>query len=363
MLPFYTLWSQWSDQLLDAGLDFAQRSRKLQELSLGEPAKVAQTPSEVVYRENKMRLLHYLPSREGRYASPVLLVPSIINRYYILDLKPGRSIAEHLRDQGFDVWMIAWGNPGPEDRFVTFDEHIDGYLLRAVERVLKSTGQPALSLLGYCIGGVLTTIFAALHGKYIRNLITLTSPINFHDDGLLSLWARKESFPVDLLVDTYGNMPDWLLQTSFKWLRPTSGLSNAMTLWERLDNPDQLDDFRALNHWVEDNVSVAGETYRKFVKDCYQENLLVQNRLTINGRRVNLGDIDCALLNVVARKDHICPCDSASVLNEMVSSQDKTLLTLPGGHIGAIVGRDARHTFWPQMVEWLGKRSDAQGAQ
>lgn len=356
MLSTDGLWKQWADQAFDSTLDFWKRSLGYARLQTGNPPTVAQTPADVAYTENKLRLLHYRAVAKQRSPIPVLIVPSIINRYYVLDLKPGRSLVEYLRDHGYDVWMIDWGTPGPEDRFVTFDYHIDGYLLNCVREVLDTTEQQKLSLLGYCIGGVLTTVFTALHNEYVQNLINLSAPIDFCDDGLLSLWTRKAYFPVDLIMDTYGNMPSWLLQTSFKWLRPTTDLRNQWQVWERLDHLERLDDFRALNHWVEDNVSVPGETYRKFVKDCYQENLLVQNRMQINGRTVNLKDIRCPLLNIVARHDHICPPDSASALNDRVSSKDATLYTLHGGHVGAIVGREATHDLWPKLNEWLAAR-------
>jgi polyhydroxyalkanoate synthase len=349
MLP---LWKNISS----SNLENLERLQKLAALQGGPPAAVAQTPSEVVYRENKLRLLRYQGGART-HRTPILLVPSIINRYYILDLKPGRSLAEFLVGRGYDVWILDWGIPGPEDRFVTLDEHIDGHLRECVRVVLDERGSDSLTMLGYCIGGVLATIFSALHPKTVRNLVTLTTPIDFHDEGLLSLWARREHFPVDRLIDVYGNMPAWLLGASFKLLSPTSDLANAWTLWERLDDPERLDDFRALNRWVEDNVPVAGETYRKFVRDCYQENLLVQNRMQINGRSANLGDISADLLNVVAERDHIAPCGSAAVLNELAGSQDATLLSLNGGHIGAIVGRDAVEEFWPQLDAWLAPRS------
>lgn len=357
MLATYAFWKYWSDWAFDTSLDFWKRALGYARLQTSAPPHVAQTPADVVYVENKLRLLHYHPAARSLHPVPLLIVPSLINRYYILDLKPGRSLVEFLRDRGYDVWLIDWGTPGPEDRFVTLDDHIDGYLLNGVRAVLEATGRKTLSLLGYCIGGVLTTIFTALHGEHIQNLINLAAPIDFCDDGMLSLWARKEHFPVDLIVDTYGNMPGWLLQTSFKWLRPTTDLRNQWQVWERLDHPERLDDFRALHHWVEDNVSVPGETYRKFVKECYQENLLVQNRMLINGRTVNLKDIRCPLLNSVARHDHICPPRSAAALNDAVSSGDVTLHTLHGGHVGAIVGREATHDLWPKLNTWLSERS------
>ena len=204
----------------------------------------------------------------------------------------------------------------------------------------------------------MTTAFTALHGhEYVRNMSNLAAPIDFRDNGLLTLWARQEYFPVDLVVDTYGNMPSWLLQTSFKWLRPTTEARSYWTLWERLDQTEKLEDFIALSHWADDNVSVPGETYRKFVRECYQDNRLVRNTMQINGRLVNLGDIRCSLLNVVASQDHICPPQSAAALESKVSSADVTALTIPGGHVGAIVGRSATDVFWPRLSDWLNKRS------
>jgi len=360
-LASYYFWQKWTDQTLRASADFFKRANSLTRLQAASSPHVAQTPADVIYTENKLRLLRYQSTvaraAESQYSIPLLIVPSIINRYYVLDLKPGRSLVEHLRARGFDVWMIDWGTPGEEDRFVTFDYHIEGYLRHCVECVLDATRQSELSLLGYCIGGVLTTVFAALHGERIKNLINLAAPINFHDDGLLSQWARAENFPVDLLIDVYGNMPASLLQPSFKWLKPTTEARNCWTLWERLDQPERLNDFLALNQWAEDNVAVPGETYRKFVKDCYQNNLLMQNRMMINGRTVDLRAIQSSLLNITARQDHICPCDSAAVLNELVSSQDKEVMTLRGGHVGAIVGREASETLYPKLADWLAARS------
>jgi len=357
MLVSFYAWKQWSDQVMAEAADVLKRSQALIALQHRDPPAIAQTPADVVYTENKLRLLRYQPSVGIQYPLPLLMVPSIINRYYILDLKPGRSLVEYLRDKGFDVWIIDWGRPGDEDRFVTLDDYIDGYLLNCVQEVLAATRQPQLSLLGYCIGGVMTTVFTALHSQFVRNLINLAAPINFHDDGLLSLWAQKANFPVERVIDTYGNMPAWLLQTSFKWLRPTTDWRNLWTVWDRLDDPARLDDFLALKTWVDDNVPVAGEAYRKFVRDCYQENLLVQNRLQIHGRTVDLNAIRSSLLNVVARQDHICPAPSAAVLNDLVSSEDALLLTLPGGHIGVVIGREAGDVLWPRLSEWLEQRS------
>src|SRR5262249_33699141 len=128
------------------------------------PATLAQTPAEVVSTENKLRLLHYRPTVERPAPVPLLIVPSLINRYYLLDLMPGRSLVEHLVGRGIDVYMLDWGVPGPEDRSTTFEQYITGYLRRAVQRVRNLSGQARIMLLGYSIGGTFTAIFSALYG-------------------------------------------------------------------------------------------------------------------------------------------------------------------------------------------------------
>ncbi|MDQ7828772.1 MAG: alpha/beta fold hydrolase [Armatimonadota bacterium] len=323
----------------------------------GAEVPLGSTPADVAFTQGPVRLLHYRPAAKRVSAVPLLLVPSLINRHYVLDLTPRRSLVRYLRDSGFDVWLVDWGTPGCVDRFVTLGDHIDGYLRRCVDEVRAATGAAGLSLLGYCIGGVLTAIFTARHPRRVRNLVTLAAPIDFRQAGLLGAWAAAPYFPVDQLVDTLGNLPGWLLQASFRALRPLTRLRNLVALWERADDPEQLLEFVALHRWVEDNVPVSGETYRQFVRDCYQRNLLAEGRLTVDGMRVDLRRIRCPLLNVVATQDHICPLPSAVALNRLVGSRDVTLLTLPGGHVGAVVGREATEVFWPRLRAWLRRRS------
>jgi len=326
----------------------------------GEPARSAQTPSEVVYTENKLRLLHYLPAQpeEGEQAGqagtvPLLIVPSLLYRYSILDLAPGASLVGYLVEHGVDVYLLDWGSPRREDRYVTFDQYISGYLRRAVQRVRRRTGERAISLLGYGLGGTMTAIFASLYGRYVRNLVQLVAPINFHDDGLLSQWTRKGRFNVDLVVDTLGSMPADLMRASFRMLKPTAQIVQKITVATQIGDGEALHDFMALQTWIADDMPYLGEAYRKYVKECYQENYLVQGKLVIDGNRVDLSRVTCPLLIVAASGDPICPPASATVLNDLVSSADKQVLEIPGGHTGAIAGPNAAKYLWPALVEWL----------
>jgi len=320
--------------------------------------RAARTPADVVYSNDKM-LLHYRPVVERPYPVPLLVVPSLISRSDLLDLMPGRSMVEYLVGQGIDVYLINWGTPGPEDRSTTFDQYITGYLRRAVQRVRALSGQQQISLFGYSMGGVFTAIFSALYPDYVGNLIQVAAPINFHDDGVLSQWTRKDRFNVDLVVDTLGAMPAALMQASFRMLKPLHEIVQQIALAEQRDDTEVLQDWLMMQTWIDDNIPFLGEAYRSYIKDCYQENDLMHGRLVVSGKRVDLSQINAALLTITAAKDQMCPPHSAAVLNDLVASTDKQLLEAAGGHISLVAGRAAPHQLWPRLAEWLAARSAA----
>lgn len=323
-----------------------------------DPRRVAQTPADVVYAEGRLRLLRYRPIVSQPWPVPLVVIPSLISRYYVLDLLPGRSMVEFLVAQGIDVYLLDWGVPRQEDRSTTFDQYITGYLRRAVQRVRVASGQDQVSLLGYSMGGTLTAIFSALYGHYVRNLVQLAAPIDFHDGGLLSQWTRKDRFNVDVVVDTLGAMPLALMQASFRMLKPLKQIMQQVTLAEQFDDVEMMQDLLAMQLWIDDNIPFLGEAYRKYIKDCYQENYLVQGKLVVSGRRVDLSRIDAALLNITATNDLLCPPQAAAVLNDLVASDDKRLLELPSGHVSVVTGRNSANRLWPQLAAWLRERSD-----
>jgi polyhydroxyalkanoate synthase len=188
--------------------------------------------------------------------------------------------------------------------------------------------------------------------------VTIATPIDFHDDGILSQWVRKERFNVDLVVDTLGAMPAALMQASFRMLKPTYQIAQQIALAEQFGDMEAVQDFLAMQFWLDDNIPFLGEAYRTYIKELYQENHLIQGKLVIAGRRVDLAQIEAPLLTVLATKDCICPPQSSKALNDLVASPDRGLLELPGGHTGIVAGRDAHHQLWPQLADWLLARSE-----
>lgn len=312
---------------------------------------VGQTPKDVVFRENKWSLVRYRPVTQ-RTGLPVLLVPSLINRNYVLDLLPGRSFVEFLVQAGHDVFMIDWGTPGDEDRHLEFDTIVSRYLGRAVRQTAKLAGAEKVHLLGYCLGGTLTTLYAAQHPEQVASMVALAAPIRFHDSGLLSTWTRTKNFDVTALVEALGNVPWPLLQASFQLLKPTLNLTKLKALLERADDDDFLDGFFATETWGYDNVAFPGNAYRRYLEALYRDDQLIRGEFWLSGRPVHLEAIRFPTMAVTFEHDHIVPPSSASVLLERISSPIKEHLHLLGGHVGAVVTKKARATLWSKVSEF-----------
>ena len=321
---------------------------------------VGTTPSDVVHRENKWRLLRYRPRPEGpKFKTPVLLVPSLINRHYVMDLLPGKSMAQDLVAAGHDVYVIDWGTPGDEDRYLSFDDICDRYLGRAIRHVARSSERKKTHVLGYCLGGTLAAIHASVHQEHIASLLLLAAPVKFSDDGgLLTAWTQTPSFKVGDIVDGFGNVPWQLMQGAFHLLRPTLTLAKAVGLIDRAANDEFLNGFLAIETWGNDNISFPGECYRRYIEELYRGDALVKGTFTLSGKPAKLEAIACPVANIVFTHDNIVPAVSASALMDRIASRDRTLLELPGGHVGAVVSKAAQKKLWPWMSSYWAQRDE-----
>lgn len=321
------------------------------------PPAVGQTPADVVHKENKWRLLRFRRHPEVTYhKTPLVLVPSLINRWYVLDLMPGKSFVEYLVGRGHDVFIIDWGTPEDEDRYLDFDTICDTYIGRAVRKAARLAGVPRVHVLGYCLGGTLATIYAARRPERVASLIALAAPVRFDAPGLLESWTKTETFDLDGMIDACGNVPWPLMQAAFHMLRPTLILSKAQYMIDRAWDDEFLDGFFALERWGNDNVSFPGACYRQYIKELYRENRLIQGRFALAGRLVRLEDIEVPVLTIAFHHDNIVPLSSAVALHERVRSADKQLMQLNGGHVGAVVSRKASGGLWPGVSAWMAER-------
>lgn len=329
---------------------------------------VGTTPSEVVYSEDRMKLLHYIPAVQKPYPVPVLITYALVNRYYILDLQPDKSVVKKLLELGFDVYIIDWGYPTGMDRYLTLDDYVNGYMNNSVDKIREISGMDKITLLGVCQGGTFSVMYASLHPEKVKNLVTLVTPVNFETDKcLLNTWAKN--MDVDKIVDYYGMVPGDFLNSGFLLLDPVKlMIAKYVGMFDQLDcnsndmdcsihNKEKLENFLRMEKWIFDSPDQAGETYRQFMKDCYQKNLLIKNEMVIGGKRINLKNITMPLLNVIAEYDHLVHNDASKPLIDAVSSTDKETLVFPTGHIGIFVGGKSQKEVCPRIAEWLKPRS------
>jgi len=316
------------------------------------------SPSEVLYRRGPLRLLHYLSDVPPRHETPLLFVFALVNRPYILDLAPGKSVVSHFVRAGFDTYLLDWGVPTDADRHRTLDEYVDGYLLDVVEHVRQRTGCLQVNILGYCMGGTMSAMFTALHGGQVKNLILLAAGIDYETrDGLLNRWTDPAAFDVDRFVDAFGNCPAAFLQWAFLMLKPVQNLLvKPIRLQEHIDDARYVEDYLTMETWINDNAPVPGEVFRRFVRDLYQRNLLVQDRFRLGGRVVRLRDITCPVLNLMATADDLVPCAQSLPFTDLVGSSDRRTIQFRAGHIGLAVGSKAQRDLWPTAVDWLAAR-------
>jgi polyhydroxyalkanoate synthase subunit PhaC len=318
------------------------------------------TPREIVYEEDRLKVYHYIAEGEPRFKMPLCFVFALVNRPYIMDLKEGRSIVANYVKAGFDTYLIDWGIPTRAERFLTTDDYVNGYMVNVVKHLRERTGSDKVNLLGYCMGGTLSTMFTAIHQDLVKNLVLLTTGIDYSSrDSLIGLWTDPRYFDVDKFVDTMGNVPAEFLQPAFLMLKPVANLvEKHINLMENVHRDEFVDDFLHMETWLNDNIPVPGEVYREFAKYLFQQNLLVKNRLPLGRHIVDLRKITCPLLNLMARNDHIVPCCQSEPLNDLVSSTDKEKIIWPAGHIGLAVSARAQKELWPRAVEWLVQRTD-----
>jgi polyhydroxyalkanoate synthase len=327
----------------------------------GAQAQTGQSPKEIIWTKNKARLYHYLSTVEQRFPVPILMVYALINRPYILDLIPGNSLVEYLVSLGFDVYLLDWGTPGDEDAYLSFEHYILDYLPRAVKGMLRRSRAKEFTLLGYCMGGTMSAMYAALFPDIpLRNLVLLTTAINFtpEETGIYGIWTNAKFLQPDQLADAFGNIPGEIIDIANRMARPVANcIGTYITMWNLVMHSRPMETWLAMNKWVNDAVPFPGEAFRQWIQDFYQQNKLARGELRLRGQLVNLARITCSVLSIAGKKDHICTLPQASALMNHISSRDKEFLALNAGHVGLLTGSGAKRELWPKLRNWLELRS------
>ena len=319
--------------------------------------KLETTPYDVAYEEDKVRLLHFKSLTEKQIRTPLVIAYALINRYHILDIHPKKSWVKNLLEQGLDVYMIDWGTPSNIDKYMDFDDYVNGYLDNCVEFVKEESRTAKVSLQGYCTGGTLASIYSSLHPENIKNFVA-TAPVidGWRDTTVVSNLARH--IDVDKMVETVGNMPPEFMYYCFSILKPfEQGVEKYVKFFKNIDNANYVDNFMRIEKWLSDTPPIPGELFRQWIKDIYQDNLLVQDKMYVGGKHVSLKNIKMPIFTQVAVGDHLVSPECSMPLHYAVSSEDKTLRVYPTGHVGMIASSLSQKKVLPELGEWLKNHS------
>ena len=325
------------------------------EFLLNPPKLSATTPKDVIWRKNKARLYRYISPHGLKYRTPILLLYAMINKAYILDLAPGFSFVENLVQQGYDVYLLDWGEYNWEDRDLGFGEIVLDYVERAATKLIQTSGTPDLSLLGYCQGGTIAALYASLTSRpIIKNVILMAAPIDFENAGISALLFQESQFDPDRVADTFKMVPKHFIDSA---VNVYSGGAKYMNIYAKLmvmiEQGIPLEAWFVMERWLHDSVQFPGQAYRQWVKDFFQQNKLIKNELVLKGQKVDLARIEAPLLVMAGEKDHIVfPHQAAAALTHF-SSVDKTYFQYPVSHVGLVVGK----TAYPDLNQWLSRHS------
>ncbi|PKN74570.1 MAG: class III poly(R)-hydroxyalkanoic acid synthase subunit PhaC [Deltaproteobacteria bacterium HGW-Deltaproteobacteria-10] len=347
------------ENLAQSAEDTRNRVSKASDILLGPlNTDPAITPYEIVYQEDRVKLKHYSRSEsaENKLKTPLLVVYALINRETMLDLQPDRSVVQNFMHDGIDLYMVDWGYPTRKDRFLTIDDHVNGYIGNAVDFIREKHGIPKINLMGICMGGSFCTMYSALHPEKIKNLITTVTPSSFDTDkGLLHVWMKNLN--VDKMIKAFGNIPGDLMNLGFLLLNPARlMIDKYVGFAENMDNKDFVENFVRMERWIFDSPDVPGETFRQFIEDCYNKNLLIQSKMYLDGKRVDLKKLTMPLLNFYGKFDHLVPPEACEQLTSAVGSKDVEDVCLETGHIGIYVSSKFQKQFAPKIAQWLKER-------
>lgn len=311
-------------------------------------------PAPEVWREGTTRLLDYGALSPGAAGPPVLVVPSLINRAYVLDLTAETSLLRWLADKGVRPYLVDWDRPGAEERRFTLTDYIAGRLESALDAVLAATGQRPV-VLGYCMGGLLALALALRRRADLSGLALLATPWDFHADaGAQGAQAASAATLLSPLLDTLGELPVDVIQALFAGLDPQLVVRKFLA-FARLDPAHRkAKAFVALEDWLNDGVPLAAPVARECLAGWYGENTAATGHWRVAGKAVDPTRLDLPCLGIIPSGDRIVPPASALALCEAIPNAE--ILRPAAGHIGMVVGGRAVDLVWQPLLTWLKAR-------
>lgn len=342
------------------------------------------TPYEEIYRQGIMSVRHYLPLEETeiqvgdqvipvspqRHRVPVVLVPPLAATSMIFDLLPRRSLVRFLLAQGFEVYLIDWGEVTAKHADISLETYVLEWMPEALAVIRRHSGEEELSLFSYCMGGLLTLMYAATsQDEHIRNIVTVASPVDMHQSGVAGriltrvyrpvlLVGRLLDFSLMDLPSRYLHIPGRINSLLFKLTNPIGSLTSYWDLLVNMWDREYVKEHTTLSSWFDDMVDYPGETIKAMVVKMMLNNQMARGRMRMGDRQARFEQIRCSILAFAGDDDKIVSPRAAHKVLEIVSSSDKEFCVVPGGHAGVFGGSRAPDNMWAVSADWLSARSD-----
>ena len=353
-------------QMLQTGERMLKSNGFLGEVK-NEDVAIAETPADVVFEIDKVRLLRYKPLAKTRNdIPPMIICYGLFGRQTMIDLQEDRSLVRNLLMAGIDLYVVDWGNPTRADQFLNFDDYVERYLGSCVEHVFEANGNKPVNMFGICEGGTFATMLAAFRPELFAGLALAITPIDFHGDqknfwrgeGFLNSWVGNlTKDDIDLLIDTHGMLPGEMTGAVFSSLTPIATMTKYNIGLARMEgNEAMMLNFLRMEKWIADRPDHPGEAARQWLNDLYRENQLVNGEFEICGEKIDLKKISCPVINIYAEQDHIIPVSCSKALGQFISKKNYDEIGFPGGHVGVFVSRKAQGVVAGGLVEWLEKK-------
>lgn len=317
---------------------------------------INRTPSDVIEMKGRFNLLHYKSEHPTDHKTPLLVVYSLINRYYILDLLPNVSVIKNLQSQGFDIYATDWGTPKSFDKDLSLETYAEEYVGNTVEKIKEITGSDKVSLFGYCWGGLFALLYTSTNQDNVKNLILHATPVDIDKEKtIIENWTAHLN--ADNLVNVFGNIPGWLLNLAFLIRNPVEAVLKYPRYFSEPRSLDEITQFFAIETWLYDSRPITGEVYREIIDQVYRKNLLIKNKMRVGQDIINLKNITIPLLDIVGTRDDLVPPSASTSVINAVGSTDKKLIEFPTGHVGLCISNKAHEKLWPEVGRWLAQRS------
>lgn len=281
----------------------------------------------------------------------VLVIPSLVNRYWVLDLAEDQSLLRDLAARGLRPIVVDWDAPKGEERNFSMVDYVAGRLERALDFCVKENGGP-VALVGYCMGGLLAAALAVRRPDDVSGLASLAAPWDFHAAYGDMVRLLEMMLPgLEAAISALGVLPVDMLQAMFAGLDPYATPGKFRRFAELDDTSDDARRFIQLEDWLNDGVDLAGPVARECFRDWHLYNTPARRQWRVGGRVVDPAQIGCPALIVVPERDHIVPPASSRALADAIPGA--TLMSLPAGHIGLVSGGRAADQVFRPLADWL----------